>query len=57
MGDWTQRNAEITKFLNTYQRVGVPFYVFFSQAHPEGFILPEVMTKSKFIELVRTEFP
>ena len=56
-GDWTQRNEQITRFLNGYNRVGVPFYVLFSKAHPEGLPLPEVITKNSFIEYINAEFP
>jgi thiol:disulfide interchange protein DsbD len=57
MGDWTKRNGEITRFLTRYERVGVPFYVLFSARNPQGRILPEVMTKSSFIEELKKEFP
>ncbi len=56
-GDWTQRNEEITRFLNRYDRVGVPFYVLYSPQHPQGLALPEVLTKSSFMELIQKEFP
>lgn len=57
MGDWTQRNEQITRFLSRYSRVGVPFYVLFSAQNPGGRVLPEVMTKSTFIEEIKKEFP
>lgn len=44
-GDWTQRNHEITEFLNKFERAGVPFYVLFSPKFPEGKVLPEVLTR------------
>ncbi|HMN69795.1 MAG TPA: protein-disulfide reductase DsbD family protein [Bdellovibrionales bacterium] len=56
-GDWTKRNAEITRFLNRFERVGVPFYVLYSPQHPQGQILPEVLTKSTFMDLIQREFP
>lgn len=56
-GDWTQRNEQITRFLNGYSRVGVPFYVLFSKVHPEGLPLPEVLTKNSFVEYINSEFP
>jgi len=55
-GDWTNRNPEITMFLNRYQRVGVPFYVLYSARHPDGLVLPEVLVKTSFIELINKEF-
>jgi thiol:disulfide interchange protein DsbD len=56
-GDWTQRNEEITRFLNRYDRVGVPFYVLYSLQNPAGTTLPEVLTKASFIEFINKEFP
>lgn len=56
-GDWTKRNEEVTRFLNRYDRVGVPFYVLYSLHNPGGTSLPEVLTKSKFIEYLNKEFP
>ena len=56
-GDWTERNEEITRFLNRYERVGVPFYVLILGENPSGTALPEVLTKSLFIEKINQEFP
>jgi len=56
-GDWTQRNEEITRFLARYNRVGVPFYILYSPQHPRGLVLPEVLTKSTFKDLILKEFP
>ncbi len=56
-GDWTERNEDITLFLNRYERVGVPFYVLFSARDVTGTPLPEVLTKSSFIDLIKQEFP
>jgi len=55
-GDWTQRNEEITRFLNRYDRVGVPFYVLYSLSNPAGTPLPEVLTKASFIDFLNKEF-
>lgn len=57
LGDWTQRDDEITMFLSRYDRVGVPFYVLFSPQYPEGQVLPEVLTKSSFKNWVEKVFP
>lgn len=56
-GDWTRKNEEITRFLNRYDRVGVPFYILFSAKNEAGTTLPEVLTKSSFIEFLNKEFP
>lgn len=53
-GDWTQRNPEITRFLQKYDRVGVPFYVLFSPSHPEGLVLPEILTKNEVLNALES---
>ena len=55
-GDWTQRNSSITEFLASYGRVGVPFYILFSPRHPQGQVLPELLSKSMFKESIEREF-
>ena len=49
IGDWTNKNAEITKYLNSYGRNGVPLYIFHGQPNengnrPEPKILPQILT-------------
>ncbi len=56
-GDWTQRNDDITRFLDRYRRVGVPFYVLYSERYPDGLILPEVLTVSSFKDWVSKAIP
>lgn len=47
-GDWTNQNPEITKFLETYGRSGVPIYVYYAPpvngTRPEPVVLPQVLT-------------
>ncbi|MEH6434017.1 protein-disulfide reductase DsbD family protein [Massilia sp. DD77] len=44
-GDWTNRDPAITAFLRSFQRDGLPFYVFYP-AGKEGVVLPPVLTES-----------
>jgi thiol:disulfide interchange protein DsbD len=50
IGDWTNKDAKITKFLNSYGRNGVPIYVFYGARdletgkRPEAKILPQILT-------------
>ena len=50
VGDWTNYDEEITDFLNSYGRNGVPIYVYFGPpdpvtgTRPEAKILPQVLT-------------
>jgi len=50
VGDWTNQDAEITKFLQSYGRNGVPLYVYYgrpdpdSGKRPEPVLLPQILT-------------
>ncbi|MGH1456163.1 MAG: protein-disulfide reductase DsbD family protein [Alphaproteobacteria bacterium] len=50
IGDWTNSDNEITTYLDTFGRNGVPLYVFYSardektKIRPEPIILPQVLT-------------
>jgi thiol:disulfide interchange protein/DsbC/DsbD-like thiol-disulfide interchange protein len=49
-GDWTNQNPEITNFLESYGRSGVPLYVYYGPriaetgARPEPVVLPQILT-------------
>ena len=49
-GDWTNQNPEITKFLESHGRKGVPLYVFYGPRdpttgnRPAPEILPQILT-------------
>ena len=51
--DWTTHNTEITTYLSTFERSGVPLYVFYNR---EGspIILPQVLTKKNVMTLIST---
>lgn len=53
-GDWTQRDPEITSFLDRFNRAGVPFYVIFSDKAPRGEVLSEVLTPASFIQKLKS---
>jgi thiol:disulfide interchange protein len=42
--DWTNRNPEITRALESFGRNGVPLYVIYSEKLQEPMILPELLT-------------
>ena len=46
-GDWTKPNKNINKFLNNYNRFGIPFNAFFSSSYPEGLILSELLSEKE----------
>ncbi|QYJ93091.1 thioredoxin family protein [Shewanella spartinae] len=43
-GDLTQSDARIEAYLAQYQAYGVPFNIVYSQAHPDGLVLPRVLS-------------
>ena len=50
IGDWTNKNDEITKYLDQFNRNGVPLYVFYGALNtqtgkrPEAIILPQILS-------------
>ena len=51
-GDWTIKNMEITKFLQSYGQQGVPFYVFF-KGEEKVFIFPTLLFKETFFQKIK----
>ena len=51
-GDWTAKNNEITKFLQSYGQQGVPFYVFF-KGEEKAFIFPTLLFKESFFQKLK----
>lgn len=45
VGDYTNVDAHITQFLELHKSVGVPLYVVYSKEHPQGKVLPTIMTQ------------
>lgn len=43
-GDWTQRDAEITAYLESFGRSGVPLYVLYPGAGREPVVLPQLLS-------------
>lgn len=54
-GDWTNQNPEITAFLKTFNRSGIPLYVFYPEGSlSEPMILPQLLTPAIVIDTVST---
>lgn len=57
-GDWTSRNAEITEFLASYGRSGVPLYVYYGPRdtetgkRPDPQVLPQILTTGLVAEYI-----
>jgi len=43
-GDWTSRDAEITAYLESFGRSGVPLYVLYPADGGEPVVLPQLLT-------------
>jgi thiol:disulfide interchange protein DsbD len=53
LADWTNSNPEITKKLAQFDRVGVPFYLFYPAGRPDNpEILPELLTEQIVLRTV-----
>jgi suppressor for copper-sensitivity B len=44
--DWTRPDAEISDFLASFGRFGIPFNVVYGPGAPEGIPLPEILTRA-----------
>ncbi|PZP54413.1 MAG: disulfide bond formation protein DsbD, partial [Micavibrio aeruginosavorus] len=57
-GDWTNQNPEITNFLKSHGRNGVPLYVFYGErdpttnTRPEPVVLPQLLTNGLVADIV-----
>ncbi|MGB3542967.1 protein-disulfide reductase DsbD family protein, partial [Rubrivirga sp.] len=51
--DWTNRDPEITAFLDRFGRNGVPLYVYYPGGGAEPVLLPSVLTPQIVLEAVR----
>lgn len=59
-GDWTNRDGEITKFLESYGRNGVPLYVYYKPADDNGtrpapVLLPQILTPDIVLNTIKGE--
>ncbi len=60
-GDWTNQNPEITNFLKSHGRNGVPLYVFYGERdpttnmRPEPVVLPQLLTNGLVADIVTNQ--
>lgn len=53
-GDWTNRDPEITRLLQQFERNGVPLYLYFPPGRgSEIVVLPQVLTEASVLEALR----
>jgi suppressor for copper-sensitivity B len=48
--DWTVENPEISAYLKTFGRYGIPFTVVYSKEKPKGQVLPELLTPGTLLD-------
>lgn len=54
VGDWTNRDPEITQFLQQYRRSGVPLYVYYPAGQSsQAVVLPQVLTENIVLDTLR----
>ena len=51
-GDWTKPDKKIEKYLNKFNRFGIPFNVMYSENYPKGVILSELLTTDEIIKTI-----
>lgn len=58
IGDWTNQNPEVTAYLSSYGRTGVPLYVYYgsrdltTNQRPEPVVLPQLLTPGLIADIV-----
>ncbi|MEQ8968403.1 MAG: thioredoxin family protein, partial [Azospirillaceae bacterium] len=55
--DWTSPDPAITRYLESYQRYGVPFNAVYGPGAPEGEVLPEILTARGVLDALERADP
>ncbi len=53
-GDWTVRSDEITQYLQSYGRYGVPFNIVYGPNAPQGIELSTILSSDAIIGAIST---
>lgn len=53
VGDWTNKNVEISALLKQHSRDGVPLYLYYPKGGGEPRILPQLLTESLILEILK----
>ena len=54
-GDWTRANPEITDLLKSFDRAGVPLYLFYPGHGQEPRVLPQILTAGLVLEEIKAQ--
>ena len=52
-GDWTRQDAEITRFLRSHGRDGVPLYVLYPRGGGAPVVLPQILTQATVLSALQ----
>ncbi len=55
VGDWTDGNPVLGRFIERHNRAGVPLYLYYPKGAAEPSVLPQVLTPSMLTELTKGE--
>lgn len=53
VGDWTNQDAEISRYLTLYGRSGVPLYVYYGAHNAEPKVLPQLLNADAVVKLLK----
>jgi len=53
VGDWTNQDAEISRYLTLYGRSGVPLYVYYGAHNAEPKVLPQLLNTDAVVKLLK----
>jgi thiol:disulfide interchange protein len=54
-GDWTNRDQAITAYLEAHHRDGIPLYVYYPLGHAVPIVLPQILTPSAVLRVLRDD--
>jgi thiol:disulfide interchange protein DsbD len=57
VGDWTNADPEITAYLESFDRQGVPLYVYYPKNNKPPIILPQMLDRAKISAMVMSDTP
>jgi thiol:disulfide interchange protein DsbD len=54
VGDWTNQDPEISRYLSLFGRSGVPLYVYYGPNNAEPKVLPQILNTGDMVKLITT---
>jgi len=53
VGDWTNQDAAIARYLTLFGRSGVPLYVYYGPNNAEPVVLPQLLKTADVVKIIR----